>query len=454
MTGKRLFGTDGIRGVAGEGWLAQPAVRSFGAALAEVVCAEAGGGRACVVLGRDTRQSGQTLRDAVAAGLAARDVRAVDAGVISTPGLAHVLVDCGFAAGVMISASHNPYRDNGLKAFGADGFKLSDELERRIEGRLLDEALPDPGPRPGAVAADEALCERYVRFLEGRLPAGRLRRLRLVLDCANGSASAIAPRVFRELGAEVIAIGDAPDGRNINLACGSLHLDDLALRVRAERCDLGLAFDGDADRCLAVDRRGRTIDGDHILYLAARHLARRGQLAPPVVVATIMSNLWLELSLGQLGIELRRAAVGDKYVLAMMLDEDVQLGGEQSGHVIFRHQATTGDGMLTGLMLLDAVLDEERPLETILDGIRPCPQELRSVPVAVKPDLKRHPRIGPAVAAIERELDGTGRVVLRYSGTEPLARVMIEAVDPDAVRRHVESLARLIAEELGSESGG
>lgn len=446
---KRLFGTDGIRAVAGEPPLDAPTVRRFGVALAEVLAAEHGGLPPRVVFGRDTRESGPWLRDAVAAGLAARGASSVDAGVISTPGLAHALSVAGFDAGVMISASHNPFRDNGLKVFGRDGTKLPDALERRIEGRILDDFIDDPGESREPVATESGLAREYVKYLERVVePVGRFAGLRVVLDCANGSACAIAPQVFAHHGAVVEALGDAPDGRNINLDCGSLHLERLAARVRATGAELGLAFDGDADRCLAVDRRGRVVDGDVILYVTGCRLKRDGRLRGDALVATIMSNFWLEERLASEGIDLRRAPVGDKYVLERMVQDDLVLGGEQSGHVIFRELATTGDGILTGLLLLDTLIDGPS-LDEVLDGIAPYPQQLINVRVRTKPDFSDHPRIGPAVREAERRLDGRGRIVLRYSGTEPVARVMIEGQGPELVEELARGLAELIERELG-----
>jgi len=281
-------------------------------------------------------------------------------------------------------------------------------------------------------------------------PQGRFRGLRIALDCANGSAAAVAGEVFRHQGAEIVELGVTPDGRNINLGCGSLHLEALAQRVRAASCDIGIAFDGDADRALAVDREGRMVDGDHILFIAGRRLQREGRLRGGAVVATIMSNLWLEKRLAAEGIGLRRTAVGDKYVLEGLLEEDLVLGGEQSGHVIFREHASTGDGIVTGLLLLDALAAGSETLEVILDGIVPCPQVLLNVRVRTKPDLLRHARIGPVVERLERELGSAGRVVLRYSGTEPVARVMVEGEDEQLVRRHADQLAGLIRQELGA----
>ncbi len=447
---KRLFGTDGIRAVAGSPPLDAPTVRCFGAALADVLSGAAGRAPR-VVLGRDTRESGTWLRDAVAAGLASRGAEAVDAGILSTPGLAHAAHNGPFAAGVMISASHNPFQDNGLKTFGHDGTKLPDAVEEEIEARILDDGIEDPGQSSSPPLEDPGPRRRYVEFLEGAVnPRGRFSGLRLVLDCANGAASDVAPEVFRHHGAEVHAIGASPDGRNINLGCGSLHLDALASEVRAGRFDLGIAFDGDADRALAVDRTGRVVDGDHILYLLARRLGRSGGLRGGTVVATVMSNLWLEHRLRDEGMRLVRAPVGDKYVLDRMVAEDAALGGEQSGHIILRDRATTGDGVLTGLLLVDGLLDERRSLGEILDGIVPCPQVLVNVRVREKPDLLAHAVIGPAVREVEETMRGTGRVLLRYSGTEPLARVMVEGPDGRLVRSCADRLAALIGKEIGT----
>ncbi len=446
---KRLFGTDGIRGVAGVSPLDRPTARRFGAALAAVL-AKATGAPARVVLGRDTRESGPWLRDEVAAGLAHRGAEAVDAGIITTPGLARATSASRFDGGVMISASHNPFGDNGLKVFGPDGTKLPDEMEKEIEDRILDPATVAPPGVQVPVREDGALLESYVRFLEGALPDQRLSGLRVLLDCANGSAARIAPEVFRFQGARVDVIGASPDGRNINLRCGSLHLELLATTLRSGGCDIGIAFDGDSDRCLAVDRNGRTLDGDHILYFAARALKREGRLRGDIVVATVMSNLWLEIKLREEGIRILRAPVGDKYVYERMVAEDASLGGEQSGHIIFRDRAKTGDGILTGLLLLDFLRNEDRSLEEILDGLAPFPQVLVNVKVREKPDLLRHPVIGPAVSRVEAAMNGRGRVLLRYSGTEPLARVMVEGADAERVHRHALELAEVIRRELGA----
>jgi phosphoglucosamine mutase len=444
---KRLFGTDGIRGVAGRAPLDAPTLRRFGAALAEALERDLGRPPR-VVLGRDTRESGPWIRDAVADGLAFRSGTATDAGVITTPGLAYATQAGGFDAGVMISASHNPFEDNGVKVFGRDGVKLPDTVESRIEALILDSGHDEPPAGAGRIVDDLALSRAYAEFLEGVVPRGRFNGLKLLLDCANGAAYELAPAIFSHLGADVQTVGNAPDGRNINLDCGSLHLEGLATRVRSGGFDLGLAFDGDADRCLAVDKVGRFVDGDHILFLCGRRLKRRGTLSGDSLVATVMSNYWLEKRLGEEGIRLHRAPVGDKYVLERMVAENAVLGGEQSGHVIFRDRSTTGDGILTGVMLVDAILDGGERLESIMDGIVPFPQILINVKVSSKPDLQSHAAIGPVVAEVERAINGRGRVVLRYSGTEGLARVMVEADDESLVRTSAERVAAIIREHL------
>ena len=316
---------------------------------------------------------------------------------------------------------------------------------------MLDRAMDDPVQSETLeLDVDGTVRDGYIQFLKQVVPTPScFQGLRVLLDCANGSACEIAPAVFRHYGAEVVTRGDRPNGRNINMDCGSLHLDALAESVRAEGFDLGLAFDGDADRCLAVDRRGRVVDGDHILFITGRRLKRLGRLRGDALVATIMSNFWLEERLAADGIELRRAPVGDKYVLQRMIEDDLALGGEQSGHIIFRDHSTTGDGILTGILLIEALLDESEKLDEIVDGIVPRPQILLNVRVREKQDLRSHATIGPEVSAIEQDLDGTGRVVLRYSGTEPLARVMVEGPDEAAVRQHAQRLAALIGDELG-----
>ena len=459
---KRLFGTDGIRGVAGEFPLDAGTVERIGRALAASL-AGAAGRPPRIVLGRDTRESGPAIEEAFARGIEAEGGRADRAGVLTTPGIACVARLLGYDAGIVISASHNPYRDNGIKIFSGHGQKLPDRLEAAIERRVLDgedaagEDLPkeawrpahDGSPGPPA-ARPEDLRRRYFDWLgEAAGAHASLLGIRVVLDCANGAASSLAPEVFRGLGADVTALSASPDGRNINEECGALHPRRLAAEVVRLEARLGLAFDGDADRCLAVDASGRVLDGDYILYLLARELYGAGRLEGGLVVGTVMSNLWLERALHAEGIRLLRAQVGDKYVLEEMQRGGIVLGGEQSGHVIFLDRATAGDGILTGLLFADLVRRTGIDLAAWAATINPCPQVLVNVPVRSRPTLESHPRIGPAIREEELRLAGRGRLLVRYSGTEPKARIMVEGESRSAVEECASRLKALIQEEIG-----
>jgi phosphoglucosamine mutase len=475
---KRLFGTDGIRGPAGEPPLDPPTVRRVGAALASVLrhvpaphgaasggAAPAAAGLAPrVVIGRDTRESGPAIEEALAEGLLAGGARVDRAGVITTPAIACLVRLLGYDAGVVISASHNPYGDNGIKVFAAGGDKLPDAVEAGIERLVLDGAAAEPaapgvatppasvaGRAPGPTAP-ATLAARYLEWL--REAAGRdlsLKGRRLVLDCAHGAASVLAPAAFRAAGAEVVPLHCAPDGRNINAGCGALHMEALAAEVVRARATLGLAFDGDADRCLVADASGRILTGDHILYLAACDLQAQGRLRGDGVVGTVMSNLWLERGLAERGIALRRAPVGDKYVLEEMRRGGYVLGGEQSGHVIFLEKAATGDGLLTGLLLLDLLGRTGIDLAAWAASIRPYPQLLVNVPVRERPPLLGHPAIGPAIRREEEHLGGRGRLLVRYSGTEPQARIMVEGETAALVEESVARLTSVIRKAIGRD---
>ena len=474
---KRLFGTDGIRAVAGEYPLDPPTVAAVGAALVRHLGA-AGAPR--ILVGRDTRESGPWMQEAIIAGVRRAGGEADPIGVITTPGLAVLTGHGGYTAGVMLSASHNPYRDNGIKIFAPDQMKLSDDLERKLEGEILREiseisaraargALasfdppelrqtererPKSGVLPPPSGEERACADRllaaYDRFLVGSLDAGtRLDGLSVVLDCANGAASAIAPRIFTSLGATVQSRNVSPDGRNINEQCGALHPDGLAKAVVEAGADLGLAFDGDADRCLLADRTGRVLDGDFILYVEGMRLHRLGALRGNAVVATVMSNLWLEKKLAEAQIRLVRAPVGDKYVLERMLAEGLVLGGEQSGHVIFLDRSRAGDGILTGLRTAETIVKERLDLAKVADGIERFPQVLENVPVVSKPSLDDHPEIGPVIRETSAGLEGRGRVLVRYSGTEPLARVMIEGTEQGAIEKAAARIVEVIRRSIG-----
>lgn len=446
---KRLFGTDGIRGRAGEPPLDRATVGRVGAALARFMAR--GEGSPSFLVGMDTRESGAWIEEVLASGIAAAGGRAVTVGVLPTAGVAYLTKEGGFDAGIMISASHNPYHDNGIKVFSHTGYKLPDEHEAQIEGAILDGgALPaSGGPPPGR---SPELVARYRDHLVEAAGGTRLDGLSVVLDCAHGAASSVAPEVFRALGAEVHTLSVEPDGRNINQDCGSLHPEALCTAVVERKARMGFAFDGDADRCLVVDDTGALCDGDFIMYRSAVMLKESGRLGPDMVVGTVMSNLWLERSLAGRGIELVRTPVGDKYVLEEMLRRGARVGGEQSGHVIFIEHATTGDGLLTAVMMAAAAVRSGAALSSWRSEVRPCPQMLVNVRVASRPDLEAHPVIGPAVEAARQRLGSDGRILLRYSGTEPLARVMVEAVDGGLTESLARKVAGVIEEQIGERA--
>ena len=459
---KRLFGTDGIRGAAGKFPLDTGTVHRLGAALTTLLTDQGKTGR--VVIGYDTRESSGPLCAALVAGILREGGDAAVAGVLPTPGVARLTRQDHYDAGVVISASHNAYTDNGIKIFAGDGTKLSDADEHKVESILLDSDLTGgdssetehkssgngASPSFPPVGTDSSLVEHYVHhLLEAARVGSDLSGVRIVVVCANGAATTVAPRIFSELGIQARFLGSNPDGRNINLGCGSLHPEALAEAVIKDGAACGLALDGDADRCLIVDDSGRLLDGDFILYLAGLHLQQRGRLTNNTVVATVMSNLWLEQRFDQSGIKLLRTDVGDKYVLEEMIRGDHILGGEQSGHIIFRDRATTGDGLLTGLRVLDVWRASGKKLSELVAGIEPCPQVLLNVKVKSKPELSEHPQLGRIIARAGEEMAGRGRVLVRYSGTESLARVMTEGNDADEIRRIAETVAAELRTHLG-----
>ena len=449
---RHLFGTDGIRGVAGKFPLDVPTVERIGEALIWTLREEEGIPSPRVLVGRDTRESGRELEEAILRGVSRSGGAAVTLGVVTTPAVAFVTSAEGFDAGVMLSASHNPYRDNGIKVFSRKGTKLPDAEELAIERRILAENPRSTAARPGSepVAAPE-LLERYLLSLATLVGKGRpFAGVRVALDCAHGGAYRIGPEIFSRLGAIAIVSGSDPDGRNINAGCGALHPEGLAKIVLEESADLGFAFDGDGDRVAIVDRTGRVLDGDYILYLAALDMKEQGVLDGDTVVATVMTNLWLEKALSGIGVRLLRSPVGDRYVLEAMLKGGYVLGGEQSGHVIFLKNATTGDGVLTALKCLDLLRRRRTDLAAWARGIIRYPQVLINVPVASKPPLESVPEILTAVTRLERDLAGSGRVLLRYSGTESILRVMVEGEDENRIRKCAEELRDLAASRLGT----
>jgi phosphoglucosamine mutase len=446
---RKLFGTDGIRAVAGEAPLDAKTIYAVGLALAHQV--NGAHPHPHVLLGMDTRESSDWIAATLAAGLGAGGAMVNNAGVITTPAIAYLTRRHGFAAGVVISASHNPWQDNGIKVFGSDGYKLPDQTELRIEEEIFRQLekvdVPEIEPAP---SVDARYRREYEEFLRGAVPGLRLDGLKVVLDCANGAASAIAPELFAQLGGTIHLTHAKPDGRNINAQCGALHPEVVAAEVKSLGADVGVTFDGDADRALFADAHGKVVNGDAVMLLAARDLKVRQLLRNDVVVATTMSNMGLEAALRRDGIRMLRAPVGDKYVLERMQQEQASLGGEQSGHILFPHLATTGDGLLTALVVLDAVRRSGRPLHELVVDLKVYPQVILNVRVREKKPLEEIASVAKTIRAAEAELADSGRVVVRYSGTEALARVMIEAESEEAMRRHAERIAEAIKRELGA----
>jgi len=443
---KQLFGTDGIRGVAGSYPLDEATVYAFGVALGDEAARRHADPE--ILIGADTRESGAWIAATVAAGLAGRGAGVRYAGVITTPGVAYLTRTGPFTAGVMISASHNPYQDNGIKVFDHSGFKLPDEEEHAIEQEIF--ALRERGVVPGraSLRADEGLDREYLRFLESTVSV-RLDGVKLAIDCGNGASFRLAPELFRGLGAQLAETGCQPNGRNINLNCGALHVDGLSRTVVESKSDFGVAFDGDADRAIFVARSGRIIDGDAVMLMAARAMKAAGRLKGDTVVATVMSNLGLEKALERDGIRMLRTPVGDKYVLEEMVRMDASLGGEQSGHVIFRDYATTGDGLLTALRVLEIARRAGVGLDELTADLRVYPQKLVNIRVREKRDLAAVPAVSREILRAEEAMAGSGRVLVRYSGTELLARVMVEAADQNHVDTFTASIAESIRREIG-----
>jgi phosphoglucosamine mutase len=447
---RKLFGTDGIRAVAGQSPLDARTIYAIGLALAHTLKATTAAPR--VVMGMDTRESGPWIAAAITAGLQAGGATVESAGVITTPAIAFLTVKHGFSAGIVISASHNPWQDNGIKIFGPDGYKLADAAELAIEDEIFRHLETAQTPELGALkapAVNEADRAEYIRFLLAAVPGLSLGGKTIVVDCANGAASPIAAQLFAELQGTVIITHESPDGRNINEKCGALHADVVAREVVKQGADIGVTFDGDADRALFADEHGNVVNGDAVMLIVAREMKARGVLAGDVVVATTMSNMGLEAALKRSGIAMLRAPVGDKYVLEKMRSSQAALGGEQSGHILFPAVATTGDGLLTALMLLDIVERSGKTLGELKQDLKVFPQVIVNVKVREKKPLETIAAVAAAIRAAEIELAESGRVVIRYSGTEALARVMIEAESDEAMKRHAEAIAEAIRGELG-----
>jgi phosphoglucosamine mutase len=454
---RQLFGTDGIRGVAGEFPLTAQSTNLIGRALGHDLIGTTS--KAKAVIGQDTRESSRWIADRVSEGLAAVGVDVHSAGVITTPGVAYLARSRGMAAGVVISASHNPWTDNGIKVFSGDGFKLSDSRELAIEEEIFallknpesadDTALKVPRP---SLPGEAELRHSYIKSLAASVTSD-LSQLRVLVDCANGAATAEAPGLFRLLGIQATFIHIAPDGKNINEHSGALHPETLGKHVAESggKFDLGVTFDGDADRALFCDASGRVVNGDGVLLAAARSLHAQGKLTTNTVVSTTMSNMGLEIALKESGIRMLRANVGDKYVLEEMLKTGAILGGEQSGHIIFLDgDATTGDGLLTALRLMDIVVRSGKPLADLVSDLKVFPQKIQNIRVKEKVPFASVPAIQSAITSAERELDGNGRVVVRYSGTEALARVMVEAESESKMQSACAAIAAEIQKALGA----
>ena len=448
---KKLFGTDGIRAVAGQPPLDPATVYAVGLALAHTL--KASTPRPRILLGMDTRESSESIAATLTAALDAGGASVENAGVITTPAVAHLTQLHGFATGVVISASHNPWQDNGIKLFGPDGYKLPDATELAIESEIFRQLALTPHPSSlttlQAPPVNEADRAEYTRFLLAAVPGLSLDNQTIVVDCANGAASSVAPQLFSDLGGHVIVTHASPDGRNINLGCGALHPEIVAAEVVQHKAAIGITFDGDADRVLFANQHGQVVNGDAVLLLAARDLHAQGKLAHATVVATTMSNMGLEAVLARSGIKMLRAPVGDKYVLEQMLATGASLGGEQSGHILFSGRSTTGDGLLTALLVLDIVHRTGRSLAELAADLKTFPQVIVNVKVREKKPLDQIASVAEAIAAAEQDLAGTGRVVIRYSGTEALARVMIEAEDQARMTHHAQAIAQAIRTELG-----
>lgn len=448
----KLFGTDGIRGKANSYPILPEVAVQVGRALVSIL--SDGHDRPRVVIGQDTRLSGDMLAHALAAGVCAAGADAELVGVLPTPGIALVTRTSQASSGIVVSASHNPYQDNGIKIFDADGFKLADEKEAELERLILSDEKTFFHEKRGSITGrafyNPDAAAVYAAFLKSCARTGHAdQRFKIVLDCAHGATYEIAPRVFAELGFSVQALNVNPDGFNINDHCGSQHPEGLAAAVAGGRADLGLAFDGDGDRLIAVDDRGEVLSGDRVLAVCAQHLQMQSRLTNNTVVSTVMSNVGLGRSLKQMGIHHLTTQVGDRYVMEALRASGAALGGEDSGHTIFAEHHTTGDGILTGLMLLDAIRRQAKPLSLLKEVMTPFPQVLVNVPVRSKPEIADLPQVQDAIVKAEEELGQNGRVLVRYSGTEPLCRVMVEGPSREAV----ESLARCISQTIAAAIG-
>jgi phosphoglucosamine mutase len=446
----RLFGTDGVRGKAGDYPLDHETVARLGGALVRAMGGPASSARPLrFLVGRDTRESGEWIERELARGVHSAGAEITTAGVIPTPAIAYVTRAMGFDAGIVISASHNPFEDNGIKVFSGKGEKFTEGLEREVEAIIHDRTWSVTGSADAPVDRTDVI-DAYIAHARLALPgAERLGRFKLAIDTANGATTTVAPRLFRELGFDLHVLSAAPDGRNINLDCGSTHPEQLASAVRAEGCRMGVAFDGDGDRAIFVDAQGRIVDGDAVLLMCARHWKAGGRLKGNGVVATVMSNIGLEIALRESRIDLVRTAVGDKYVMEEMIKRDLSIGGEQSGHIIFSEHLFTGDGIVTALSVLRVMTESGRELADLASELVTYPQVLVNVRVRLKQDLSAVQPVAEAMARVEQRLAGEGRLLVRYSGTEPLLRVMIEGKDQQQIQTWAAEIANAVRHHLG-----
>jgi len=444
---EKLFGTDGIRGVAGEYPLDYSSVYALGKALISLL--QEKGHEPKVLIGRDTRESGIWLEKALFAGIEDKGGEAVSAGVIPTSAISLLTKKYSFSAGIVISASHNPYHDNGIKVFSSGGMKISDEWEKNLE-KALRKSPKTTQKEKAKIHPHPAFHQDYIDFLKSQFSLKKLpRKIKVVLDCANGASFSIAPQVLSDLGFEVITLNDSPNGHNINENCGSLYPLNLAKKVVDTQADLGIAFDGDADRAVWIDEKGKILNGDHTLFVLSRFMKEKGRLKSNDIVATTMSNLGLEKALAKYGLKLVRTQVGDKYVLEEMIKIKANLGGEQSGHTIFLDDCPTGDGILTSIKWLEVMVESNLPPSNMVDGFEEYPQVLRNVPVRKKIDFKQFPEIVKTIEHIKNQLKASGRMEVRFSGTEPLARIMIEGKDKNLLEHFSQEMALVINKYLG-----
>ena len=450
---KKLFGTDGVRGVANIDPMTTEMAMQLGRAAA-FVFKNGGKRRHRVVIGKDTRLSGYMIENALVAGICSMGVDVLIVGPLPTPGIAFLTSSMRADAGVVISASHNPYQDNGIKFFSNTGYKLQDELELEIEDLIINNRLDELRPIADDVGKAYRISDaigRYVVFLKNAFPKDLdLQGLRIVLDCAHGAGYKVAPAVFTELGAEVVPIGVSPNGMNINEGCGSMHPEVMSEKVREYRADLGIALDGDADRVIFVDEKGATVDGDHIMALCGTELIKSGQLKKKTIVATVMSNMGLDIAMKKVGGKVVRTAVGDRYVVEEMLKNDYNLGGEQSGHMIFLDHNTTGDGIISALQVLAIIQRSGKPLSELAQVMTSLPQVLINVKVREKSDLNKIKPIKEIMDQVESELGENGRLLVRYSGTEALLRVMIEGENQSRIETLAHQVAEAVREHLGA----